>query len=84
MSNKTKQLVIYYRKNQPMHNPVIVNGTAVESVQSTKFLDVHVSNNLSWSLHIPSLAKKAHHWIHFVQQLKRAHLNPSILTILQG
>lgn len=29
-----------------MHNPVIVNGTAVESVQSTKFMDVHVSNNL--------------------------------------
>ena len=77
---KTKEMVIDFRRKRPMHTPILINGTALETVQNTKLLGVHVANNLSWSLHTSSLVKKAHQCLHFLRRLKRAHLNPSILT----
>ena len=63
-----------------MHTPMLINGTAVETIQNIKFLGIHVANNLSWSLLTSSLVKKAHQSLHFLWRLRRAHLNPSILT----
>lgn len=56
---KTKEMVIDFRRNQPVHAPIHINGTAVEIVKNTKFLGVHVADNLSWDLHTSSLIKKA-------------------------
>ena len=45
--NKTKEITVDFRKKQPTHIPLIINGSAVESVKSTKFLGVHITNDLS-------------------------------------
>ncbi|XP_064868867.1 uncharacterized protein LOC115113221 isoform X3 [Oncorhynchus nerka] len=39
--NKTKQLIVDFRKQQREHAPIHIDGTAVEKVESFKFLSVH-------------------------------------------
>ncbi|KAI4894224.1 hypothetical protein NFI96_007333 [Prochilodus magdalenae] len=63
------------------HAPLNINGSAVEIVQSTKFLSVHITENLTWSLNTSSIAKKAQQCLYFLRRLRKAHLPPPILTM---
>ena len=58
--NKTKEIVIDFRKHKGEHAPVYINGDEVEKVESFKFLGVQITNNLSWSPHADTIVKKAH------------------------
>lgn len=78
--NKTKEVIVDFRRNQPTHTPLSIGGTDVEIVQGTKFLGVHITNDLTWTRHTSYLTKKAHQRLHFLRRLGRAHLPPHILT----
>lgn len=80
--DKTKEIIVDFRRCRPSHTPILINDTAVEVVSTTKYLGVHITNNLGWSLHTSSLAKKAQQRLHFLRQMRRASLPPSILTTL--
>ena len=67
------------RKKDGAHTPIHINGTEVERVASFKFLGVHISEDLSWTLNTSSLVKKAHQRLFFLRRLKKAHLSPQIL-----
>jgi hypothetical protein len=41
--NKTKELILDFRKQQREHPPIHIDRTAVEKVESFKFLSVHIS-----------------------------------------
>ena len=70
-----------FRKNRAeAHTPVHINGAEVERVSSFKFLGVHISEDLSWSLNTSSLVKKAHQRLFFLRRLRKAQLSPLILT----
>ena len=56
---KTKELIMDFRKQQREHPPFHINGTAVEKVESFKFLGVHVTDKLKWSTHTDSVVKQA-------------------------
>ena len=45
--NKTKEIVIDFRKRKEEHAPLYINGDKVEMVESFKFLGVQITNNLS-------------------------------------
>ncbi|KAI4894223.1 hypothetical protein NFI96_007332, partial [Prochilodus magdalenae] len=62
------------------HAPLNINGSAVEIVQSTKFLGVHITENLTRSLNTSSIAKEAQQCLYFLWRLRKAHLPPPILT----
>ncbi len=47
---------------------------------STKFLGVHITEDLTWTTNTMSLSKKAQQRLHFLRRLKRASLPPPILT----
>ncbi|KAK3564937.1 hypothetical protein QTP86_031065 [Hemibagrus guttatus] len=47
---------------------------------STKFLGVHLAEDLTWSLNTSSITKKAQQRLYFLQRLRKAHLPPPILT----
>ena len=47
--NKTKELIVDFRRQQREHVPIHINGTAVDMVKSFKFLGVHITDNLKWS-----------------------------------
>jgi hypothetical protein len=63
--NKTKELIVDFRRPQREHAPINIDVAAMEKVKSFKFLGVHISGNLKWSTHADSVVKKA-------QQLKEA------------
>ena len=62
-----------------------IDGAAVERVSSTKFLGVHISEDLSWSHNTASLAKKAQQRLYFLPKLRRAGAPPPIMhTFYRG
>ncbi|KAK3534564.1 hypothetical protein QTP86_016659, partial [Hemibagrus guttatus] len=65
---------------QSDHSPLDINGSNVEIVKSTKFLSVHLAEDLTWSLNTSSITKKAQQHLYFLRRLRKAHLPPVILT----
>ncbi len=58
--NKTKELVVDFRRQSREHTPITINKTPVERVNSFKFLGVHITEDLTWSAHTDAVLKKAH------------------------
>ena len=56
--NKTKEMIVDFRKQQREHPPIHINRTVVEKVESFKFLGVHITDKLKWSTHTDSVVKK--------------------------
>jgi hypothetical protein len=53
--NKTKEMIVDFRKQQREHPPIHINGTVVEKVESFRFLGVHIADKLKWSTHTNSV-----------------------------
>ncbi len=78
---KTKEVVMdFRRRNSTDHPPLTIDSSTVERVSSTKFLGVHITEDLTWTTNTMSLSKKAQQRLHFLRRLKRASLPPPILT----
>ncbi|KAK3526466.1 hypothetical protein QTP70_028680 [Hemibagrus guttatus] len=45
--DKTKEMVVDFRKEQSDHSPLFIDGSPVEIVKSTKFLGVHLAENFT-------------------------------------
>ncbi|KAI3357423.1 hypothetical protein L3Q82_015858, partial [Scortum barcoo] len=56
--DKTKEIIVDFRKIQPSHAPLLINNSAVEVVSSTKFLGVHITDDLTWSVNSASLVQE--------------------------
>ncbi|KAI5609490.1 gastrula zinc finger protein XlCGF28.1-like [Silurus asotus] len=78
---KTKEMVVDFRGPQSDQSPLIIDGSSVEIVKSTKFLGVHLVDNLIWSLNTSSITKKAQQHLYFLRRLRKAHLPPPTLTM---
>ncbi len=80
---KTKEIVVDFRRVHSLHAPLTINGTTVERVSSTKFLGVHITEDLSWTNNTAALAKKAQQRLYFLRKLRRGqspgphHVHPS-------
>ena len=48
-----------YRKRRSEHAPILIDGAAMEQVESFKFLGVHITNKLTWSKHTKTVMKRA-------------------------
>ncbi len=70
----------FRRRNSTDHPPLTIDSSTVERVSSTKFLGVHITEDLTWTTNTMSLSKKAQQRLHFLRRLKRASLPPPILT----
>ncbi|KAI5609732.1 hypothetical protein C0J50_5712 [Silurus asotus] len=79
--DKTKEMVVDFRRAQSDQSPRIIDGSSVKIVKSTKFLSVHLADNLTWSLNTSSITKKAQQRLYFLRRLRKAHLPPPILSI---
>ena len=74
-----------FRRTDTQHAPLTIDGAAVERVSSTKFLGVHISEDLSWSHNTASLTKKAQQRLYFLRKLRRAGAPPPIMhTFYRG
>ncbi|KAK1803275.1 hypothetical protein P4O66_004061 [Electrophorus voltai] len=78
--SKTKELIVDCSKKQERHyQPVRISGTTVERVDSFRYLGVHNSQDLSWSLHTNSLAKKARQHLYHLRRLRDFRLPSKVL-----
>uniref|UniRef100_A0A8C7H559 Alkylated DNA repair protein AlkB homologue 8 N-terminal domain-containing protein n=1 Tax=Oncorhynchus kisutch TaxID=8019 RepID=A0A8C7H559_ONCKI len=78
--NKTKEMIVDFRKQQSEHPPIHIDGTVVERVVSFKFLGVHITDKLNWSTHTDSIMKKAQQRLFNLRRLKKFGLSPKALT----
>ncbi|KAK3506941.1 hypothetical protein QTP70_031205, partial [Hemibagrus guttatus] len=71
--------------NKPIHRsekrtftapPLTINGAAVERVNSTKFLGVYISEDLSLMTNTTLLAKKVQSRLYFLHKLRKAQVPP--------
>ncbi|TWW76323.1 putative RNA-directed DNA polymerase from transposon BS [Takifugu flavidus] len=79
-TNKTKELVLDFRRKTDIHPPIHINGAAVERVSSFKFLGIHLSQDLTWTTNCSSLVKKAHQRLFSLRTLKKHHLSSDVLV----
>ncbi|KAK1805735.1 hypothetical protein P4O66_001999 [Electrophorus voltai] len=78
--SKTKELIVDCSKKQERHyQPVRISGTTVERVDSVRYLGVHISQDLSWSRHTNSLAKKARQHLYHLRCLRDFRLPSKVL-----
>ncbi|KAK1805253.1 hypothetical protein P4O66_019595, partial [Electrophorus voltai] len=78
--SKTKDLIVDCRKKQERHyQPVRISGTTVERVDSFRYLGVHISQDLCWSRHTNSLAKKARQRLYHLRRLRDFRLPSKVL-----
>jgi hypothetical protein len=76
---KTKEMIVDYRKGRTEHAPILIDGAAVEQVESFKFLSAHITNQLSWSKHTMTVMKRARQNLFPLRRLKRFGMGPQIL-----
>ncbi|KAI4895898.1 hypothetical protein NFI96_014985 [Prochilodus magdalenae] len=77
--NKTKELIVDFRKQERVHTPITITGAAVERVISFKFLCVHITEELTWSEHTTRVVKKAQQRLFFLRRLRRFGMDPRTL-----
>ncbi|KAK1784721.1 hypothetical protein P4O66_003400 [Electrophorus voltai] len=78
--SKTKELIVDGSKKQERHyQPVGISGTTVERVGSFRYLGVHILQDLSWSRHTNSLAKKARQRLYHLRCLRDFRLPSKVL-----
>ncbi|KAM9414193.1 uncharacterized protein ACWYII_012911 [Salvelinus alpinus] len=78
--NKTKEMIVDFRKQQRELPPIHIDGSVVEKVESFKFLGVHITDKLNWSTHTDSVVKKAQQRLFNLRRLKKFGLSPKALT----
>ncbi|KAI3356663.1 hypothetical protein L3Q82_003304 [Scortum barcoo] len=69
-TGETKEIVVDFRRTRPQHAPLTINGATVERLSSTKFLGVHITEDLSWTINTTSLAKKTNQRLYFQETWK--------------
>ena len=48
-----------YRKKRTEHSPILIDGAAMEQVESVKFLGGHITDKLTLSKHTKAVVKRA-------------------------
>ncbi|KAK1801367.1 hypothetical protein P4O66_023040, partial [Electrophorus voltai] len=78
--DKTKEMVVDFRRARRDHSPLAIKGSSVEIIKNIKFLGVHIAENLTWTLNTNSITKRAQQRLYFLRKLREAHLPSPILT----
>ncbi|KAI3377652.1 hypothetical protein L3Q82_008812, partial [Scortum barcoo] len=55
-TSKTKEVIVDYRRSRRTeHAPLLIHGEAVERVNNIKFLGIHITSDLTWSMNTAHL-----------------------------
>ncbi len=55
---KTVEMIVDFRRNPPALPPLTIMNSTVTAVESFRFLDTTISQDLKWDIHIESIVKK--------------------------
>jgi hypothetical protein len=68
--NKTKEMIVDFRKQQRVHPPIYIDGTRVQKVESFKFLGVHITDKLKQT-ETDSVVKQVQQSLFNLRKLKK-------------
>ena len=78
--SKCKELRIDFLQYKPSDLPPLqMSGSIIEQVSSYKLLGVHLSHNLSWSIHCDYIVKRARKRLYVLRVLMKSGLPPADL-----
>ena len=72
---------ISFTKSQQEFEPILINGDALEVVDSVKLLGLNISSDLTWNIHTNEILKKASKRLYFLVQFKRAKVTRTDLGL---
>uniref|UniRef100_A0A670HWE1 Alkylated DNA repair protein AlkB homologue 8 N-terminal domain-containing protein n=1 Tax=Podarcis muralis TaxID=64176 RepID=A0A670HWE1_PODMU len=78
-TRKTKELVVDFRRQKSNVQPLLIDGVCVERVTTFRFLGIELQEDLSWSVNIRGLVKKAQQRLYFLRILRKNHLPQKLL-----
>uniref|UniRef100_A0A8C6P5X3 Reverse transcriptase domain-containing protein n=1 Tax=Nothobranchius furzeri TaxID=105023 RepID=A0A8C6P5X3_NOTFU len=76
---KTKELILDFRRHSHTYAPLLINGEHVDCVPSIRFLGTIISADLSWSANTRALVKKAQQRLQLLRVLRRCGLDQKLL-----
>ena len=79
-TDKTKELVIYFGKKKLTLKPIMMGGSTIEQVSTSKTLGVIFNDKLTWDDHIDEVCSKASRRLYFLRLLYRAGTCPADIT----
>lgn len=79
---KTNEMVIGFRSTGYQHHlPLVINDSEVGGFRSTKFLGIHLTNELASRENTAAVVKKAQQCLHFLSRLKAVELPIPAMTL---
>ncbi len=79
---KTVKMIVDFRRNPPALPPLTIMNSSVKTVESLRFLDTTISQDLKWDNHIDSIVKKAQQRLYFLHQLMKFNMPQELLIQL--
>ncbi|KAM3843277.1 uncharacterized protein ACN63O_021374 [Diretmus argenteus] len=76
---KTKEIVVDPRRKKDELQPITIDGTAVERVETFKYLGVNLTKDLSWDCHTTAVVKKAQQRLYGLRRLKKFGLKQNTI-----
>ena len=70
-----QEIIVDFRKSKGIHTPISIKGSPVDIVDNFKFLGIHITDTLTWSLNTENILKKAQQRLYFLRRLKKFGLS---------
>ncbi|XP_072559211.1 uncharacterized protein [Paramormyrops kingsleyae] len=79
-TDKTKEMIVDMRKRRRPHQSLFIQELEMERVSIFKYLGVHISEDLTWTLNTTQLVKKAQRRLYFLRRLRKFGMSTKILS----
>ena len=78
--DKTKEMVVDFRRVEDPPPPLSIDGQIVERVESFKFLGTWVSNRITWDINSSHIISKARQRLYFLRKLRSFQVSRDTLV----
>ena len=79
--DKTREMVIDFRRNRPAPQPLSIQGDKVTEAVDYKYLGVHIDNRLDWKTNTEAVYKKGMSRLYFLRRLRSFNVCSKMLEI---
>lgn len=79
-NDEGKEMIEDMRKETRPHEPLFIRDLGVERLSSSKYLGVHVSDDLMWTFDNTQMVKKAQQRLYFLRRPKKFGISPKTLS----
>ena len=79
--NKTKEIILDFRKTKPTNiDPLLINGSEVETINHFKFLGIQISANLQWEINVDQTVSRTQQRLYFLRHLRSFGVSQALMV----